>query len=207
MDDLQRIKNQVLNVINTRTDTYVQRRVVTLSDQLLALQDQFFTIMVQKGIDVTSAPSLGVYTAEWGALSKKYARTKKKLTHPGFYYYSGRLKAGLLRSKATTAFGKPLVKVSSNKSGDGAVTYKAGKTLKLQDLRKSQNRYLVIQLYPKVKENLKALRAEDYGQYIPGRRAIKLATRRGSETRPYLANYMNWWLDTKAMAVIKRNLK
>ena len=205
--DVERIKNRVLSVITNRTDKFIEHRVKTLEDRLVELQGLFFTEMVQKGISVASAPPLGVYTESWSPLSRKYMRTKKKQMNSGCYHYSGRLKSGLSRSSAITAFGKPLVQVSSNRTGTNAIAYKTGKALKLKDISNKQNRYIIVSLYPKVKESLKKLQAEDYGKYIPGQRAFKLASYRGNETRPYLANYMNWWLDVKATSTIKRALK
>jgi len=212
---IDRIGSKIGGMIMGSSDKVMENRVIKVRKEVDRLQDQFFLQLAQKTIDVQSAPSLGAFTPTWKKLDPDYASRKKKLGK-GFYNYSGKLKQSLLRSKAVTAFGRPLVSLGSGGKfrnqnvyvqNNRARTVK-GKPIALDALvrNKSLQKSIIVDIYPRLTESLNKGRINE-GKYFSDKIAIKMTNFRGGRDRPILKNYMNWWLEVKAKEAVRRGLR
>lgn len=212
---IDRIGSKIGGMILGASDKVMENRVIKVRREIDRLQDQFFLQLAQKTIDAQAAPNLGVFTPTWKGLAPVYA-TKKKKQGKGFYNYSGKLKQSLLRSKAVTAFGRPLISLGSGGrfrnqnvyvQNNRARTIK-GKPIALDSLvkNKSLQKSIIVDLYPRLTESLKQGRINE-GKYFSDKIAIKMTNYRGGRDRPILKNYMNWWLEVKAKEAVRRGLR
>ena len=213
--DVDRIGNKIGAMIMNASLRVTSNRVVKIQAEVDRLQSNFFTTLAMKTIGAESAPSLGAYTPNWEDLSTSYTSRKKK-RGKGFYQYTGRLRQSLLRSKATTAFGKPLVLLTSGGRYRDQNVYVqnnrartvVGKFVSLESLRrnKSIQAAIIVDIYPTLTESLKRGKIDE-GKYFSDNIAIKMTNYKGKRWRPILAPYMNWWLEVKAREAVRRGLR
>ena len=212
--DIQSIKNRLFSLVETENNRVINRRVAKLEDALVDLQSKFFTQLANLTIGASGAPALGVYSPTWKPLSESYKRKKRRRgqAENEFYSFTGGLKQGLLRSKATTAFGKPLITIGSGgkfrkqfvevQGNVGRST--TGRFVSARQI-KELKRTIVVDLYPNVTENIRDGRIDE-GAYFSDKVAIKMTNFRGGRDRPILVQFMNWWLDVEATRITRKIL-
>lgn len=216
-DPIDRIANRLAGIVQDGGQRLIANRAAKLDTELTKLQGQFFLGLATAAINVDTPPNLGIYTPKWKPLDEKYKRRSKK-QGKGFYNFRGQLRQSLLRSKALTAFGRPLITVS----GVGRYNRKAayvvpsggrnlgrtptGGVVALGNIKNVLPRAIIIDLYPKVSEPI-ANGSLNEGEYFSEKIAVKMTNYKGGRDRPILVNYMNWWLDVKARQTVRKVLK
>jgi len=193
-DDIARIEKRLYSLASTGVEEILRSKAKLIEKKLTELQNQFFTIMIQKVVGASGPPALGSYTPpRWKSLNTKYAATKRKQVNPGFFKNTGGLQQSLRQSRALNAFGRPSVNIGNAVTRQGKVN--------LDPKTRGRTRpVFIIDLYPKVEESLNNGKA--LARYFSPKVAYKLTNWRGREDRPIIAEYMKWWLDVKARRAV-----
>lgn len=199
---LNNVENELRFIINRRFDGVVKNLIGRLEAALATLQSDFFTIMAQKTMGVSKPPSLAQYTPMWKPLNSDYVERREDetgVTQDKFFEHSGAMEGVLSSLNAATVFGKPLVTYQQ--------TVKASVVLK--DLRGR----ITIDLYPKVMDIDALDEANYFKQKIISRKGSKLQTTplsyrlknfQGKLDRPFVQEYMKWWLNYRAKSLIRK---
>lgn len=216
---------RVLNTIYGRTeqgfDEKMDNVIRRIEAKILVAHQDFFKQLVQVGIDVTSAPNLGIYSPTWKPLTRKYQERRKKqrgVYYNRFFKNTGDLKTTLSSLSATSVFGKPLIifKRGSFDRGDSMeVRYEQwkGQTKRRRVIRDRKGRILPgatkvpkklkseisVNVFPNVTEDLRS--GLNLNKFFDQKTAFKLGNT--GNARPLVANYMNWYINTRVRKIIK----
>lgn len=212
---IDRVSNRLYGILEQKTNAAVNRRARLVEQAVIKVQGQFYSTLAALTIGASGPPALDGWTPTWRELSESYSKRKKAKGKTGFYNYSGKLKQSLLRSKATTTFGTPLVfldsggtyrsqRVYTNPATGAGVTSKGVpfSLAKLKNLRHT----ISVDIYPKIPGSIKGMRLDE-GEYFSDNIAIKMTNYKGGRWRPILVHYMNWWLETRARDAIRKAIR
>lgn len=213
-DYIDRIQSRLYTLVEDRAGEILEAKATRLLTALDSLQELFFIQLANNIIGADAPPDLGQWKTQWAPLrDKKYIARKEKLGLSGFYRYSGKLEQSLLRSKARTSFGKPLVYITLGgtynnqrryEKSTGVVVNQKGKISSLKNV-KNLKFTISIDLYPKIKEDIRKGNIPE-GEYLSKIVALRLTNYRGKRLRPIFTQYLNWWLDVKAKQTVNRVL-
>lgn len=212
---IDRIANRLYGQFQVKTEEAINRRVKNIQKELKVVQANFYTTLAAMTIGADGPPDLDGWTPTWRELSADYLKKKRRKNKEGFYNFSGKLKQSLLRSKATTTFGTPLIYVGEGGSYRNQRVYTnpktgAGITAKgtpfALDKLKNLRYTLSVDLYPRVKENIRSLRIDE-GNYFSDNIAMKMTNYKGARWRPILVHYMNWWLENRARDAVRKAIR
>jgi len=206
----------------------VQRNLISIEKQLNKLQNDFFTIMAMKIVD-TPNPKLGSDNPFWKPLSPDYEdeRDDRFGIDPGnFYEYSGAMRTTLEGLDAETIFGKPLVLFrigdvgSTNQTfdskGGSQIRYKSGRKAPANAKIDVLKAYITVDLYPRIKGaitndavlkrlwSVRTTRQSGKSRSIPLN--YKLDNYQGQGDRPFLAQYLQWWMKGRARTIVRQSV-
>jgi len=218
----QRVMNSLFKVVEESFEDTFESNVKKLDREVNKAQSRFFKKLVNKAIDVKSAPSLDEYTPVWKALNPKYLQEKRRLGQgTNFFKKTGELKTSLSSLKPLTVLGKPVVYFSpSGLSGTPGVRETRerwkGSSSKRKVVRDSRGRFasasnipryisasMTIDPYPNILKNA-ASEIINESDVLPDNIAVKLKAPNGRRVRPVFTNFLNWFLEKEIRKAAER---